>query len=152
MKKSLVVLMCIAALCIGASYVSADAGSPEKVLEVLMNNAMASYDLSLDVYCITLWPQGEPYVSPGWLAVDAQDGNISDRVVLTYFKVDDDGSELLVAEIDVGELWSIWREAANIADAAGNPAKTEFRTVVITEPPEVPDTDPPELSPLGCGG
>ena len=140
MKSILMVasLVFLVALCAVVGYVSADAGGEVRMQAV--ETALAAQGAAFDLYpadCVTFWPQGKPWVDPGWVMVDVHDGDISDRLIPS-------------GDVDINTLWAVSTITYTGADLAGNAIVPLMRAVVTVEPEEVPDTDPPVASLLGC--
>ena len=133
MKKLIVVLACAAALLVAA------AGAPvESAKQAAISAGLKSLGLGLDIYveCYNVIYVGDVWESPGAEMFDLEDGDISDQLQVDY----PDGPVDTSVPGAFREIWSG-------KDAAGNDAIPKLRVVIVEE---VPDTDPPVISLIGC--
>jgi len=135
MKTSIAILMCMVALLIGVSYVSADAGGMAKVRELTVNQALAANGAAIDLYpCTTAVEFGSLYLDKGCKGYDAIDGDISHLVESTY----------LDGPVDTNVLNGIFRVRYDVTNSKGIPAEPAVRRIVVI------DTRPPILEIEGC--
>ena len=135
MRKLIVVLVCVAALfvAVGMWAVPAEAGTARSLA---LKQAFASQGVAFDLYveCYNIVHVGDVWETPGAEGYDVHDGPITLNVDYPDGPVDTSAP-------------GVFREIWSGADAAGNEAIPKLRVVIVEE---VPDTDPPVISLIGC--
>lgn len=134
--RTIAILMCVVAICVGVGYVSADAG--ESMKRAAVESALAAEGVAFDLYdvgCVNVIHVGDVWTDPGVVAYDVEDGPMpADKIVITF----PDGP------VDTSES-GIFRILYDVTDTAGFPAEQLVRRIVV-----LPRENPPVLELLGC--
>jgi hypothetical protein len=86
---------------------------------------------------------GAEYLDAGAIAADDRDGNITDRMVVIYKR---NGETVDAIDTLTAAAYTVHY---NVADTAGNAAEEVTRTVVVKDPPILPDKVKPVITLLG---